>query len=106
MTNKVVIDEDILGWDVENHMMLKPYAIIIKVGDDPINLPVGSPDDKIAAYCDRNNCNLFTADVEFYTDCIKAGIKTIQITNCGFWEKGQKRIFLVKIVEGVEGSKI
>jgi len=102
MTRKVVIDEDILGWDAEHHEMLKPYHIIIKVGDDPVNLPRGSDDEKVAAYCDVNGCDLFTSDVEFYTDCIKAGIKTIQITNCGLWEKGPKQIFLVKIIESLK----
>lgn len=101
MTRKVVIDEDILSWDEEHHEILKPYKTIIKVGDDPINLPRGSPDDRVAAFCNENGCDLFTSDVEFYSDCIKAGIKTIQITNCGMWEKGQKQVFLVKIIDSM-----
>jgi hypothetical protein len=96
-----VIDEDILSWDEERHVMLRPYNTIIKIGDDPINLPRGSPDTKVAEFCNVNGCDLFTSDVEFYSDCIEAGIKTIQITNCGFWEKGKKQIFLVKIIDSL-----
>ncbi|WP_133936149.1 hypothetical protein [Candidatus Nitrosarchaeum limnium] len=101
LTRKVVIDEDIHGWSEENHDMLKPYHTIIKVGDNPESLKRGSPDEVVADYCNTNGCDLFTSDVGFYTDCIKVGIKTIQITNCGFWEKGQKQIFLVKIIESL-----
>ncbi len=39
MTRKVVIDEDILGWDEEHHEMLKPYHTIIKVGDLLLECP-------------------------------------------------------------------
>jgi len=101
MTNKVVIDEDIFGWSNEKEDQIrKLYERIIKVGDDPINLPTGSKDYQVAAYCDKNKCDLFTADVGFYTDCILVDIKTIQITNYDLWEKGKRQIFLVKIIEG------
>ena len=101
MTNKVVIDEDILGWSDENEDTIrKQYEKIIKVGDDPVNLPTGSEDHIVAAYCDKYDCDLFTADAEFYTDCILVGIKTIQITIYGLWEKAKKQIYLVKIIEG------
>lgn len=99
---KVVIDEDILGWEEDHPEIKEKYEKIIKVGDDPVNLPSGSPDHVVAAYCDKNDCDLFTADVAFYTNCILVGIRTIQITNYDLWErgKGKKQIFLVKIIEG------
>jgi hypothetical protein len=101
MTNKVVIDEDIFGWSNENEAKIrKLYERIIKVGDDPIELPTGSPDHVVAAYCDKHDCDLFTADVGFYTDCILVDIRTIQITNYDLWETGKRQIFLVKIIEG------
>ena len=77
MTNKVVIDEDILGWaDEKEDQIRKLYERIIKVGDDPVNLPSASKDHQVAAYCDKYDCDLFTADVGFYTDCILVGIRT------------------------------
>lgn len=85
---------------------MKEYEKVIKVGDDPIELPISSPDHVVAAYCDKHNCDLFTGDVKFYTECIFAGIKTVQITNYDLWEsgKGKKQIFLIKIIEGSKSS--
>ena len=104
LTRKVVIDEDIHGWTDENHDMLKPYQFIIEAGDDSVSLKRGSSDEIVADYCNVNGCDLFTSDVGFYAKCIKSGITTIQITNCGFWDKGQKQIFLVKIIESLSDS--
>jgi hypothetical protein len=61
-----------LGWGKERKKeLLKDYGSVLEVGNHP-DLKQRSFDDKIAAYCLRNNCDLMTGDAKSYTRFFEA----------------------------------
>ncbi len=98
MSNKVVIDKDILGWGDDNEEeLLKQYDKVLKVGIDP-DLPQRSFDDKVASYCRNNNCDLLTGDRTAYAYFFEIGISTLQITRYDYWKKGDRPVYRIKII--------
>jgi hypothetical protein len=94
---KVVIDEGILQWaDEHTEELKKEYTDILQVGKHP-DLPQGSDDEKIAAYCHQNDYDLITGDTTFYVAFFKAGIISLMIRKRGFWEIGNRPVYLVHI---------
>jgi hypothetical protein len=99
MAQKIVIDKDILGWaDEHAEKLLKEYDEILKVGKHP-DLPQRSIDDTIASYCVKNNCHLLTGDSTAYTHYFDSGARTIQIIRYDWDVKGDKPIYLIKVVD-------
>ena len=99
MSNKVVIDKDILGWGNDHEEdLLKLYKKVLKVGADP-DLPQRISDDEVASYCKNNDCDLLTADRTAYTHDFKVGIKTVEISRYGWYREGDKPIYLIKIID-------
>ncbi|MCS4538910.1 MAG: hypothetical protein HYY67_08645 [Thaumarchaeota archaeon] len=88
MGSIAVIDHDILGWGSEQEdALLKRYKEIRKVGHRK-DLPRRELDDKIALYCKENDCDLFTGDNKAYMHYFKAGIKTVKVSEYGWWGRG------------------
>ncbi|MGI0012976.1 MAG: hypothetical protein ACREBU_05980 [Nitrososphaera sp.] len=98
MAKNVVIDHDILGWGKSKLMELsKTYEKNEFVGSAQI--PRRQPDNVVALYCKEHDCDLLTGDGEAYTHFFKAGIKKVQISIYEWYEKGDKPIYIVRIVE-------
>src|SRR5271157_1628491 len=96
----VVIDHDILGWSDEHRKELEgEYGSIFQVGKHP-ELPQRSFDEKVAAFCKLNSCDLMTGDSKSYTHFFEAGIQVVSISKKDWWKKGDRPVYLVKIVEG------
>ena len=95
MASKIVIDKDALGWDNEHATDLKGYTEILSVSKHPSLLQRDS-DEAIARYCAQNECDLITADKEFYMHYF-AGISKVSINRLG--ERGGKYVYLISIVE-------
>lgn len=99
MARKVVIDNDILGWGNDNkNNLLKLYEEVLMVGSHP-DLQEGDGDQKIAAYCLSNDCDLLTADIKAYNKRFKAGAHSVHIAAYDWWQKGNRQIFLIKAPE-------
>ncbi|HZW85282.1 MAG TPA: hypothetical protein VFE91_05210 [Nitrososphaerales archaeon] len=99
MARRVVIDHDILGWGDENaKQLLMKYDDMLQVGKHP-DLPQRAFDDKVAAYCNTNGCDLMTGDAKSFTHFYEAGIKSVNIARYGWWIKGDRPIYLVKIID-------
>jgi hypothetical protein len=97
MANKLVIDHDILGWcDEHRTELLASYEELLQVSKHP-ELPQRTFDEKIAAYCKANDCDLMTGDAKCYTHFFEAGIKTVRITKRDWWVKGDRPVYLVQI---------
>ena len=96
LARRVVIDKDALGWDDEHGADLKGYAEIISVSKHPSLLQRDS-DLAIAKYCAENDCDLITADKEFYMHYFDAGIGRVSSRMIG--ERGGKYVYLINIVE-------
>ncbi len=92
LATKVVIDKDALGWEEEHRDALKKYREVIGVSKHR-DLPQRGSDERIAAYCIANDCDLVTADTEFYMSSFDAGAKSVRINRLG--ERGGKYIYLV-----------
>ena len=73
MASRIVIDKDALGWEDEHEVDLKGYAEVISVSKHPSLLQRDS-DETIARYCVQNDCDLITADKEFYMHYFDTGI--------------------------------
>jgi len=98
LKKKVVIDHDILGWGDEHRAeLLREYEGILQVSKHP-DLPQRSFDDKIAAYCKQNGCDLMTGDAKCYTHFFDAGIGMVWISRRAWWTKGDRPVYLVQIV--------
>ena len=94
-----MIDKDLLGWgDDYEEELSKKYEKIVKVGNS-LDLPQRSADNQIASYCKDNNCEFLTADQTAYTHYFDVGIKTIQIKRYGWDKRGDKAVYLIKIVD-------
>ena len=100
--NKVVIDYDIRGWAKEKEKYIsKKYKKLIIVGSEKA-LPMKSDDKKIGAYSYRNNCDILTADKTAYVEYFKnKKIKSVNITQFALYKKGDKPIYLVRIIKNV-----
>jgi hypothetical protein len=99
MARNIVLDHDILGWGNEHAKeLLEKYESIIQVGKHA-DLPQRAFDDKVAAYCNLNHCDLMTGDAKSYTHFFEAGIKSVNVTKYAWWTKGDRPIYLVKIAE-------
>ncbi|HEY4673107.1 MAG TPA: hypothetical protein VIH03_02980 [Nitrososphaerales archaeon] len=105
MSEKIVIDKDILGWaDEVKGTLLKGYdKNIIKVGSrqpdgEPPKLPQRSSDKQIASFCKDNGCDFATGDSTAYIHYFDVGVKTVRITRYDWWKKADKPIFLIEIV--------
>jgi hypothetical protein len=99
MPNRVIIDHDILGWGSEHEKeLLKDYESVMLVSKHP-DLPQRSFDDKIAAYCKKNDCDLMTGDARCYTHFFTAGIKAVRIRQYDWWKKGDRPVYLIQIEE-------
>ena len=98
MARTALIDEDIGGWfTTDNRGTLNGYEKAYTVGING-DLPWLDSDEKIAAFCKGNNCDLFTSDEKSYTNYFDAKIHTIQITKYAFWRDGKKPIFMIRII--------
>ena len=97
MGSKVVIDEDILKIASKQELKEK-YIDIIPIGKIK-ELPAGSKDEKIGAYCYEHGCDLITADKrahdKFFRD---ARIKSVIISNYGVFKEGKRLIFRIQII--------
>ena len=96
LASRIVIDKDALGWDDEHAADLKGYTEVLLVGKHPSLLQRDS-DETIAKYCAQNDCDLITADKEFYMHYFDAGISKVSIRRLG--ERGGKYVYLISIVE-------
>ena len=99
MANKVIIDNDIHGWSNEDENRIgRQYSKVIHVGSIE-ELPPDSKDEKIGGYCYENCCDLFTSDKEAHTKFFRdARIKQVIITNYDVYEKGNRPVYLIKII--------
>ena len=111
--SKIIIDKDILGWLNENKKRIKElYDDILPVGKliSPIDLRNEKiSDSKIAEYCIKNKCDLFTADKTSYLTWFNqtTGINKITITKFDYWKTGNRPILLIEIVNNnLESHKI
>jgi len=98
MPEQVVIDKDVLGWGDEHEKeLLEKYSAILQVGKHP-DLPQRSFDQAIAAYCRDHVCDLITGDARSYTHFFEAGVKKVSVERVGRMEKGDKFVYVVRIV--------
>lgn len=99
MTHKILIDYDVRGWADDNEAKIKDeYEEIIKVGLEP-NPPQESSDEKIAAFCEDNNCDLLTGDKRAYTKLLTNNrVKAVQISRFDWDKSGNKQVYLIKIL--------
>ncbi len=97
MARQVVVDKDILGW-ADEHLkdLQKNYDRILQVGKHP-DLPQRSFDEVVAAYCQKNDCDLVTGDARSYTHFFDVGIKSVHISRHDYWKKADKPIYLIRI---------
>ena len=99
MGKKVVVDHDILGWGQEHRQeLLNEYQDILEVSKHP-DLPQRAFDDKIAAYCKMNGCDLLTGDSRSYAQFFDSGVKAVKVSRRDWWAKGDRPVYLVRIDE-------
>src|SRR5437899_11988463 len=104
MATRIVIDKDILGWGEEHKReLLEKYVDVLLVSKHP-DLPQRSFDETIARYCRKNGCDLMTGDAKSYTHFFEAGIKSVKITKYGWWKKGDRPVYLIRIEGGEKGA--
>src|SRR3989304_6628222 len=99
MTHIVLIDYDERGWaDKKDEKIRKEYEQIKRVGVVP-NPPMDASDEKIAIFCEKNNCDLLTADKRAYTEMLKnQWVKAVQISKYDWDDTGNKWVYLIKIL--------
>ena len=99
MVHKLLIDEQALGWGNDNESVLKErYEKIFKVGTPPAPKS-GTKDDEIGEFCEEENCNLITGDYTAYLHFLEnPRIKSIQIEKYGKEAKGNRQIYLIRIL--------
>ncbi len=96
---RVVVDKDILGWaNDQRDELSEQYYFVQEVGKDE-EIPQRKTDAEIASYCKRENCDLLTADKSAYIHFFDAGVKTVQIEKYGWYNKGDRPIYLIRIIK-------
>ena len=97
MSSKVIIDEDVLK--VSSRQELKDkFLEVVPVGKIK-ELPTGSKDEKIGAYCYENGYDLLTTDKRAYDKFFRdARIKSVIITNYGVFKEGKRLIYRIQII--------
>tara|TARA_B100000949_G_C13887562_1_gene287320 strand:- start:120 stop:419 length:300 start_codon:yes stop_codon:yes gene_type:complete len=99
MVKSVVIDKDVLGWARDRRRdLLKRYEKILEVGE-LVDLPQRSFDSSVASYCKKNDCDLLTSDKTAYTHYFEKNIRTVKINRYGWYEKGDRPVYLIEIVD-------
>ncbi|WP_075054203.1 hypothetical protein [Nitrososphaera viennensis] len=94
----VLIDNDILGWaNSHEDELIRIYGKIVKVGSPDI--PRRQPDHLLAAYCKDRDFDMLTRDNKAYTYYFTAGIKTVQLSRYDWDKKGDKPVYLIKIID-------
>ncbi len=94
MAKNIVIDKGIEKWAKERKKEISDdYQITFQVGGDDA-LPERASDEDIAVFCEKNDCDLFTADMTGFEGFFRAQVKTVRITNYDWWKK--KYILLVR----------
>jgi|APSaa5957512535_1039671.scaffolds.fasta_scaffold50035_2 hypothetical protein len=98
--DKVIIDYDIRGWAKDNESKIaKKYNKLIIVGEAKA-LSSKSSDKKIGAYAYRYNCDVLTADNTAYVEFFKnKSIKSANIVQFDLWERGNRPIYLVRMLK-------
>jgi len=96
MTN-FLIDQNIknLVEDEYKHHFEK-YDEVFVVGKD---LPQRAPDEDLAKFCKKNECDLITKDGTAYIRFLAVKVKTVQISELFYDEKGDCPIYTVKIID-------
>ena len=99
MTHKVLIDYNRLGWADKNKDAIgRDYPEILRVGDGS-NPGQDAGDDKIASFCEENNCDLLTGDKLAYGSFLRnSHVKAVQISEYGLDETAKQRVYQVKIL--------
>ena len=93
----VLIDQNVkflTNDDFKHH--LENYDKTFKVGED---LEQREYDEGLATFCKKNECDLLTADNRAYVHFLAEKIKTVQISELFYDEKGDRPIYLVKILD-------
>lgn len=97
MSSKVIIDEDILKVSSSQELKEK-FLEVISIGKIK-ELPAGSKDEKIGAYCYEHGYDLITADKRAYDKFFRdARIKSVIISNCGVFKEGKRLIYRIQII--------
>ncbi len=94
---KVILDEDILK--VSSSQELKEqFTQVTSIGKIK-ELPAGSKDEKIGAYCYEHGCDLIIADKRAYDKFFRdARIKSVIISNYGIFKEGKRLIYRIQII--------
>jgi len=87
------------GWGDDSESRIhKDYEEILRVGIDP-NPKQESTDERIAAFCEENNCDLLTGDKRAYAKLLmNSRVKAVQISEYDWDNAGKKQVYLVKIL--------
>lgn len=97
MSSKVIIDEDILKVSSRQELKEK-FLEVVPVGKIK-ELPAGSKDEKIGAYCYENGYDLITADKRAYDKFFRdARIRSVIISNYGVFKEGKRLIYRIQII--------
>lgn len=97
MSSKVIIDEDILKVSTSQELKEK-FIEVIPIGKIK-ELPAGSKDEKIGAYCYEHGYDLITSDKRAYDKFFRdARIKSVIISNYGVFKEGKRLIFRIQII--------
>ncbi len=97
MSSKVIIDEDILKVS-SNQELKEKFIEVIPIGKIK-ELPAGSKDEKIGAYCYEHGCDLITADKRAYDKFFRdARIKSVIISNYGVFKEGKRLMYRIQII--------
>ena len=96
MTN-FLIDQNIknLVEDEYKHHFEK-YDEVFVVGKD---LPQRAPDEDLAKFCKKNECDLITKDGTAYIRFLAVKVKTVHISELFYDEKGDCPIYTVNIID-------
>ena len=97
----VVVDKHLTGWkDLDEDKLMDSYDEILFVGEHQ-DLLEDMSDERIGAYCKKNNCDLITADRTSYTEFFEKGTETLLIKKYGLNADSGQKIYVLKILEGL-----
>ena len=97
MSSKVIIDEDILMVS-SNEELKEKFIEVMPIGKIK-ELPAGSMDERIGAYCFEHGYDLITADKRAYDKFFRdARIKSVIISNYGIFKEGKRLIYRIQII--------
>ena len=97
VANKAIVDENILKFS-SSQKLKEEYDEVILIGEIK-ELPPGSRDEKIGAYCYEHGCDLFTSDKKAHDKFFRdARIKSVIISNYGVFEEGNRLIYKIQII--------